>query len=198
VRLVKPPYCQKCGRPIREGGLCRVCRKYGRSYTKHRAVGIYDGVLAEAVKSLKYRSRMSISRRLGRMMSTIALADAEMREAELIVPVPLHRVRERERGFNQTLLLAREISKEMGVPVVERVLVRKRYTRQQTTLSRKERRPNVAGAFNVLDSGPIEDKRILLIDDVTTTGATLEECAALLNEAGALAVYCLSAAIALT
>ncbi len=175
-----------------------MCRKYGRQYAKHRSVGLYEGVLVEAVKSLKYRSRMSISRKLGRMMAAIALGDAEMREAELVLPVPLHRVRERERGFNQTLLLAKEISKETGIPVVDRILIRKRYTRQQTTLSRKRRRPNVAGAFSVVYPQQIEGKPILLVDDVTTTGATLEECAATLTDAGAAAVYCLTAAIALT
>lgn len=198
MRPIAAPYCQKCGRPIRDGSLCRVCRRYGRVYLKHRSVGIYDGVLAEAVKSLKYRGRLSIAQRLGRMMSSVALADPDMGEVDAIVPVPLHRVRYRERGFNQALLLSKEVAGELGFPVVAGSLIRTRYTTQQTRLSRKKRRGNVAGAFKVNNVESIKDKRILLVDDVTTTGATIEECARALLEGGASAVCCLTAAIALT
>jgi ComF family protein len=197
IKPVRPPYCQICGRPIREGGLCRICKKFGRAFAKNRSVGIYDGVLADAVKSLKYRSRMSVAKRLGRMMAAVALADPEMKDADVIVPVPMHRVRLRERGFNQALLLSLEIANEMDRAVLEGCLLRTRYTKQQARLARKRRRGNVTGAFKVLDANSIRGRRILLVDDVTTTGATLEECAACLREAGAAAVYCLTAAIAL-
>jgi predicted amidophosphoribosyltransferase len=100
--------------------------------------------------------------------------------------------------MNQSLLLAQELSKELQLPVMQKVLLRVRYTRQQTTLARKKRRGNVAGAFRVTDQETVKGKRILLVDDVTTTGATLEECAKTLTDSGALAVYCLTAAIALT
>ena len=178
--------------------MCRACERYGKIYVKRRAVGIYESVLAEAIKSLKYRSRLSIAGRLGKMMSRLALADPDMSSVDAIVPVPLHRVRQRERGYNQALLLSQEISREMNLPVLSRSLVRTRFTRQQTRLSRKKRRGNVAGAFKVLDPESVRDKQILLVDDVTTTGSTLEECARALLDAGAACVYCITAALALT
>ncbi|TET45553.1 ComF family protein [candidate division TA06 bacterium] len=198
IRPVDSPYCQVCGRPLRRAGLCRACERYGKAYVRRRAVGIYESVLAEAIKSLKYRSRLSIAKKLGKMMSRLALADSEMSRVDAIVPVPLHRVRQRERGYNQALLLSKEISREMNLPVVAKSLVRTKFTKQQTRLSRKKRRGNVAGAFKVLDRESVRDKQILLVDDVTTTGATLEECTKALLDAGACAVYCLTAANALT
>jgi len=198
MRFIAPPFCQVCGRPLKRAGLCRVCLKHRRPYEKHRAVGIYEGVLAHAVKSLKYRHRLSIAEKLGRMMATVAMADQDMGNAAAIVSVPMHRVRLRERGMNQSLLLAQELSNELQLPILSRVLVRTRYTRQQTTLARKKRRGNVSGAFKVVDADAVAGKRLLLVDDVTTTGATLEECAKTLTDSGAVAVYCLTAAIALT
>jgi ComF family protein len=183
---------------MRRPGLCRVCLKRRRAYEKHRTVGVYNGVLAEAIKSLKYRYRLSIAVKLGRMMATVAMADPDIGNAEAIIPVPMHRVRLRERGMNQSLLLAEELSSELELPVLSGALVRTRYTKQQTTLARKKRRDNVAGAFKVTDIAAIKGKRLLLVDDVTTTGATLEECAKTLTDSGALAVYCLTAAVALT
>ena len=198
IRSVGSPYCQVCGRPLRGAGLCRACEKHGKAYVRRRAVGVYESVLAEAIKSLKYRSRLSVARRLGKMMSRLALADPDLSSVDAIIPVPLHRVRQRERGYNQALLLSEEISREMNLPVLSRSLVRTRFTKPQARLSRKKRRGNVAGAFMVVDPESVRDKRILVVDDVTTTGATLEECASALLDAGAAGVYCLTAAIAPT
>lgn len=197
IRPVPSPYCQICGRPMRRAGLCRACEGQGKPYVRRRAVGIYESVLTEAIKALKYRGRLSVAMRLGKMMSRLALTDTDMSSVDVIVPVPLHRVRQRERGYNQALLLSEEISREMSLPVLAGSLVRTRFTKQQTRLARKERRRNVAGVFKVLDPDSVRDKQILLIDDVTTTGATLEECARALLDAGAAGVYCLTTAIAL-
>lgn len=132
------------------------------------------------------------------MMAAVAMADQDIARSDLIIPVPMHRVRLRERGLNQSLLLAHEVASEMQLPVLDKVLIRARFTKQQATLARKKRKKNVAGAFRVIDAEPLTGKRILLIDDVTTTGATLEECAQTLTDAGAMAVCCLTAAVALT
>jgi ComF family protein len=115
--------------------------------------------------------------------------DPEFRSMDLIVPVPLHRSRERERGYNQSALVARGLGQILGVPVSPRALRRNRGTRTQTELSAEERARNVEGAFEVRDPGKVAGLRVLLVDDVLTTGATLDAGAAALRKAGARQVY---------
>ncbi len=114
--------------------------------------------------------------------------------AELIVPVPLHPKRLRWRGFNQSLLLARQVSRAYGTPVDPFVVVRRRETPPQTQLTEEERRRNMRGAFAVNSGTPIKNKTILLVDDVYTSGATVNECSRVLRRAGAKAVYVLTLA----
>ena len=102
----------------------------------------------------------------------------------MILPVPLHKARQRERGFNQAWLLARHLSRWTQVPLMDRVLVRHRSTTAQAGLSRKQRRRNIQGAFRVADRAAIRGRAVLLVDDVFTTGATLNECARILRKQG--------------
>ena len=117
-----------------------------------------------------------------------------MEEIDIIIPVPLFGIRERERGFNQSLLIARGLFNSAGPSVESRWLIRKKSTRSQTEMGRDERKKNVHQAFEVQMPDKILGKRILLVDDVVTTGATLNECAAELKKAGAKAVYGLTMA----
>ena len=112
----------------------------------------------------------------------------------LTVPVPLHRRRLKERGFNQTLLLAKVLSSDLGTQLDYLSLIRKKYTRAQTGLKREERRKNVKDAFSVIYPEIIRDKKIILVDDVFTTGHTLNECARTLKKSGAIGVICLTLA----
>ena len=126
-------------------------------------------------------------------MATVVGSDQVLKEADIIIPVPLFWWKRMQRTYNQAVLLSRAISDECGIPQVE-ILQRIRYTRTQTRLDDAARRKNVAGAFSV-KKGAIQDKRILLIDDVMTTGATMNECARVLKAAGAREVYSCVAAI---
>ena len=157
------------------------------------AVGSYDGTLRDIIHALKYQARRSIAGRLAILMRM--RASHVLPDADCVVPVPLHWRRAYSRGFNQAL----EIGRELGPPVLD-ALVRIRSTAPQVELSAEERQTNVKGAFAVRRASPLraapplQGRRIVLIDDVATTGATLEACARVLKAAGAPVVWGLTAA----
>ena len=155
--------------------------------TVSRAIGAYDGTLGALIHALKYEGRRSLGRPLARLM---VQAGAELLEsADIATPVPLHRSRALERGFNQSEILARRL----GVPVLL-ALRRTRRTPSQTDLPAAKRHANVRGAFAMARGVTVDGKVVVLVDDVSTTGATLEACAAVLLEAGAREVRALTAA----
>ncbi len=148
----------------------------------------------EAIQRFKYNSETHLISSLGALLSSFAKEWVPNPNNFLTIPVPLHRRRLRERGFNQSLLLAKVLASYLGTQLDYLSLIRKRYTRAQTGLKREERRKNVKDAFSVLNSEIIEDKNIILVDDVFTTGHTLNECARTLKKSGAIAVICLTLA----
>jgi ComF family protein len=155
--------------------------------------------LQDVVHLLKYGHATSIGIRLGRDIGAVMMNGGTVPEPGILVPVPLHRVKERERGYNQSTYLSRGIAAICSLPVRENVLRRIRHTVSQTTLSRTERLANVGGAFAVPRScrESVAGMTVYLVDDVITTGATVRACAAALNDAGVRRVVAVSAAIAL-
>jgi len=145
------------------------------------------------VLALKYQGRISLAPFLAENMGTELLRRPEHLPADLIVPVPLHPVRLRERTFNQAELLARALSKKLAVPCESDLLIRCRSTRPQAELNRQERTRNVRGAFDLRGEARVKGLRILLVDDVFTTGSTAEACARLLKSAGARTVVVVTA-----
>jgi ComF family protein len=135
-----------------------------------------------------------LAKPLAHLLLSVYQSNPQELSADLIIPVPLHRSRERERGFNQAFELSRQFSRLTRIPLPTRLLVRTRPTKVQAGLSRRERRINLRGAFEVSRSRVLEDKTVLLIDDVFTTGATLNECAKILKENGALRINVLTLA----
>jgi ComF family protein len=148
----------------------------------------------EAIQRFKYNSQTQLASSLGSLLSSFAREWVPNPEDFLAVPVPLHERRLRERGFNQSLLLAKVLASELGAQLDYLSLVRKRYTRAQTGLRKEERRKNVKDAFSVIYPELINGKKLLLIDDVFTTGHTLNECAKTLKRSGATVVVCLTLA----
>ena len=197
IKRIRSPVCEKCGKPDCTA-LCRECRKTNRYYSSARAAGIYDGVLRECIHKFKYRKEQYLARTLAGLMVDSLEEFRELLECALIVPVPLHRVRERERGFNQAHLLAERIKDALnGLPKIDISsgnLRRVRGKTAQTDLSRSLRLSNVKGIFAVEDSSEFAGEEILLIDDVFTTGSTVNECSKVLIEAGAKKVHVLTAA----
>jgi ComF family protein len=148
------------------------------------ALGLFDDHYRAAIHAFKFHHRLDAGEFLGSRLAAMVAGDPRSRHIQIVVPVPLHPTRLRERGFNQSEMLARLVGAALNVPVEPRMLRRTRNTPTQTALDYESRRKNVAGAFRVGDA-PIDGQNVLLVDDVSTTGATISECADALHEAGA-------------
>jgi ComF family protein len=199
IAFIRAPLCDRLGIPLPyDTGVTTVSAAAlanPPAYDRARAAAHFDGVVRDLVHSLKYADRHDGRRLLGRWLST---AGAEfLPDADLIIPVPLHRWRLFTRRFNQAALLAQELSRLRGVPWDATALVRVKRTPQQVGLTRDQRQYNMAAAFKVPEAGRarIEDRKIVLVDDVITTGATANACARVLKAAGAARVDVLAVAI---
>ena len=193
VKRIQKPVCEKCGRPDCSY-LCAECRKREQYYTIARAAGVYDGVLRDCIHKFKYRGELYLAKTLTNFMVHALEEFPELTQCDLIVPVPLHRVRERERGFNQAYLLARGIRNVLKTHISSKNLRRLEQSSPQTDLPRSTRLTNVKGIFGVRDSSEFSGKELLLIDDVYTTGSTVNECSRTLIGVGAKKVSVLTAA----
>ncbi len=174
--------CRRCASPLRPGADCRVCRQLAPALRSVRAVCAYEGPARSAVHTLKFRSGRSLAPVLGDLMRRSL--DTRPLRADLVVPAPLSAARLRERGYNQAELLAIEVSSAIGGCLVPSLLARDDRPPQQR-LSGAERRKNLRGAVRCLDPSRAAGQRVLLVDDVMTTGATLGACAEALTAAGA-------------
>ena len=184
---IKPPICPRCGRPQSGGVLCTGCVSWQAEIDGIRSPFIFDGVIRKAIHELKYRNLRALAAPLAELLYNYLRTSPV--SGECLVPVPLHRKRLRERGYNQSVLLARELGKLIGLPVIADCLVRQRQAvPQASTGSVDERRSNVAGVFTCINSG-LRGGQVLLIDDVSTSGATLNACAGALKSAGADSVW---------
>jgi len=195
------PLMPSCGYPYGAGDvghLCGECLLNPPPFSRARALGKYEPPLLKLIVAFKYQGNRTLGQFLGQLMAEAVFPDVEMLNYDLVIPVPLHYRRLRERTFNQALILAREIAKRHTLPCLARVLVRHRYTQPQVTLAGKERAQNVSGAFSLRDPLVVKGKRILLVDDVFTTGHTLKECARVLRrgEAEEVAVLTLARVVA--
>jgi ComF family protein len=189
---VMPPLCPLCGRPQPSGILCPGCVGWQASIDGIRSPFRFEGTVRQAVYQLKYRNLRVLAGPLARLLYDYLSSNPL--PGEVLVPVPLHRKRLRERGYNQSGLLAHQLGKLTGLPVVDDCLVRERQASPQARSANvEERRDNVAGAFICRDDR-LTDRGVLLIDDVATSGATLDACAEALKEAGAAMVWGLALA----
>lgn len=197
--MIHGQICPICGAPFGSaetlshspGYVCGRCRQSPPDYDQSLSIGYFEGQLREAIHQFKYRPCRSLGRHLSEWMNGNLRFVADI---DLVVPVPLHRKRLRQRGFNQALMLAHGVSRARALPLSHDNLVRIRSTRPQVELSAEERVKNVAGAFALKRPQDVMRKRALLIDDVFTTGATMNECAAVLKKAGASGVIALTLA----
>ncbi|AGL03584.1 ComF family protein [Desulfoscipio gibsoniae] len=172
--------------------MCPACRAENRPFDLARAVAPYEGPVREAVQRLKYRGMKSLAVPLGELMANASLREGAFARTDALVPVPMHPGRERERGYNQSVLLARALGELLQVPVLERVLVKIRETPSQTSLSASQRRKNLQQAFVVAKPEPVKGKILTIIDDVFTTGSTVSIISHLLRQAGARSVLVLT------
>jgi len=195
---VERPFCTLCGDPV-DGRVeseytCSFCRRYRPRFDLARSALRYRGGVRNAVHALKYRHATYASRDLARWMAACCRVHYAGVRFDAVTSVPLHARRQRERTYNQADLLGRALAAELGLDFAARLLHRTRPTASQTELSSAERRKNVRKAFVADDGGWIDGRRILLVDDVMTTGATVAECSRVLKDAGAVTVHVVTAA----
>lgn len=184
---VMPPLCPRCGKPRPSGTLCSTCVSWQAEIDGIRSPFRFDGVMRQAIHQLKYRNLRALAEPLAKLLNDYLATNPI--PGEVLVPVPLHQKRLRERGYNQSSLLAKELGKLTNLPVVDDCLIRQRHAPPQArSATVKERRSNVAGAFVCRDHR-LQDKQVLLIDDVSTSGATLDAGAAALKATGATSVW---------
>lgn len=204
------PFCTVCGTVFESGygpsHVCGECEKRRPSYNKARACGIYEGPLLWAIRKLKYHAEVGLAVPLGKILQETWRRWWTQNAIDMIVPVPLHPRKMRQRGFNQSYLLVKDWGKwaaaakegqERSPSIDLKALSRARHTKPQATLRREDRKKNLVGAFTVADPGRVRQRNILLVDDVMTSGATVDICAKTLLEAGAERVDVLTLARAL-
>lgn len=180
--------CERCWMPVARATVCRHCYQRPPAFASIRAAFVMDGPARRLAHELKYEGLTSLAEPMAALIATCSNAT----EADIVVPVPLHRARERSRGYNQAAELAKHLSAALQLPYEARATRRTRDTAPLArTMHRDERRAIVAGAFGA-DRRRVEGRRVLLVDDVVTTGATLDACASALREAGASSVRCVT------
>lgn len=195
---ITSPLCTVCGIPFATpGGIdhpCGACLTTPPRYSAARAALCFDGPARGLIHRFKYDRKVHLAHPLTLLANEALSSFALSSGAELLFPVPLHRQRLRERGFNQAILLGRPLSKMWRIPLVVNNLRRTRRTEPQVTLSAAERQANVRGAFSLADPAAVRGKKVILLDDVYTTGSTVAECSRVLRKGGAEEVYIITVA----
>ena len=198
ARNVAADYCRRCGRSASPFAIvnnrCGACQDEEFAFDGTIRAGVYETSLRSLILAFKFHQRTEYAPRLSRMMKDALAVSGVARSIDCFVPVPLHWRRRLERGYNQALCLSRGVCTPPAS--VSTDLVRTRYTRRQWSLTETQRRTNVKNAFAVRRGHPFGGKTVCLVDDITTSGATLNECAKALKAAGAASVFALVAAVA--
>lgn len=192
------PLCSCCGKPFAtmEGAdhLCGGCLTDPPPFAAARAALVHSGTTRELIHRFKYSHKVMLRRPLGLMAGPLLDGFVSSFSADIVVPVPLHTKRLRQRGFNQAILLGEIFAQRWKLPLLRNNLRRIRWTEPQVNLTAAARAENVRGAFALADAAAVAGKRVLLIDDVYTTGSTVKECARTLDKGGAAAVAVLTVA----
>jgi competence protein ComFC len=194
--LIEPlrlPLCRVCG--AEDAAVeppCDDCPPRPIFFDAARATTEFHGVAKTVIERFKYSERMEYAPLMASRMASVFGREFPTLHVDIIVPVPLHAARQRERGYNQSWLLARALGEELAFEAEPNLLRRTRATPSQTRLNRRERASNMKDAFTVPGAGTVAGKTVLLVDDVYTTGSTLNECSRALSLDGAAAVYCIA------
>lgn len=192
LSFIKGKVCKKCGKPLEESlskEVCSDCKENPPGYEKGQAVFIYEGLVKDMIYRFKYGGHREYAKYLGKLMAIQIKEEGIRGDIDLIIPVPIHSGRKKKRGYNQCEELAKVISKELNIPMETSILIRAKETRPQSGLSTIQRKNNMKNAFKLNDNLDICHKNILLIDDIYTTGATINSCSKLLRKKKINKVY---------
>ncbi len=204
LTIIEDTVCNECLNKIKYAGTELIEQEFNRKFLSAGIIKAFfplyifekDLELQSIIHQLKYNGKITIGLFLGKTIAVHLGSIISTLQIDLVIPVPLHRLKKAERGFNQSEFIAKGLCKHAGLKYSSKILRRKRYTDSQTTMSRAEREENVSGAFSIKNKKAIMNKNIILIDDVITTGATISECGKVLIENGAANIYAFSVAVA--
>jgi ComF family protein len=189
IDWIEPPFCSVCGTPFLSKEVknhpCSNCLTRKKYFKMARSLGAYHGSLQEAIHQWKYQGKIALTSFFGKWMTERMSRYWDPDLFDLLIPVPLHPQRLRQRGFNQVLLLVKELNRRTGIPYGKSLLQKGRATIPQVNLTSAEREKEVRGSFRTTGKEKMKGKSILLVDDVYTTGATVNECSKVLLAAGA-------------
>jgi len=197
IPVITEPTCSLCGDLLPEKllNLCKHCQSTPPSMDRVIAATYYESVVRTAIHQFKFCQKTGLGKPLGQLILSRLPANLDISAYQAIISVPLHPQRQRQRGYNQSTILAKEISKTLQIPLIRRNLRRIRQTDEQALLTdRKSRHVNIKGAFRLVDPSSVAGKAVIVVDDVVTTGATVSECARILKRAGAQSVIVLTIA----
>lgn len=198
IELYTEGLCSVCGLfaegHVGHSFVCGMCKQAKPRFDCARAAGHFQGVLRELIHAFKYNNALWLKHDLVDLLQGCLAAQFKAEDVDVVVPVPLHPVRQRERTYNQSALLAEELAQRLDRRYDEKALVRSRITATQTKFDAAHRRTNILGAFAVARPEWVRQRCVLLVDDVMTTGATLNECARMLKKAGARVVWAVTVA----
>lgn len=193
IQFIEPPWCEICGTPNTKD-KCATCATNPPQFGKLRTVAYYEAALQLAIHLFKFEKRKILKKQLTQLITENLPHDCDVAAYDFILPIPIHKKRLRERGFNQATLLADRIANTIGVQVEKDALVRHRNTSPQSSLDREARQTNIVGAFELQKKEVVRNKRILVFDDVYTTGATVREAVKVLWNADPLEIDVLTLA----
>ena len=188
IEIITQPVCRRCGLPT-EDYTCLECKERDWFFAMARSAAAYDGALRDALHIFKYTPQPALADPLAQLMVRCLRDTRMMGRFDLVVPIPIHSSRMLERGFNQAEELARRFCGCINAPMNAKVLYKQKKTKHQANLPREQRLINLNGTFVVRNADTIKGKRILLVDDVMTTGSTLNEASRVLISAGAREVF---------
>ena len=194
--FIQEPLCKKCGKPIhsQEGEFCFDCQKRMVHYEQGRSLWLHKRPVSSSIYEFKYKNKRVYGEVYGRKMAEQFSDLIRMWEIDVLIPVPLHRKKQRKRGYNQAEIIARELGKRLEIPVDTSVIIRGRETTPQKELGQKNRRKNLKKAFR-LTGKRLRGKNILLIDDIYTTGSTIDAMSEVLTKTGCEKIYFLTISI---
>lgn len=195
VPRIRNPFCEKCGIPIKGGNICDKCRSHPPMYQMMRSWAVFDSPVQNALHTMKYRRNIGLGESIASQM--VEFFRALQWPVDVLVPVPLGKNRLKERGYNQVALVARPLAYEIGLEYNPQALWKARQTRSQVGLTISQRRENVQNAYQA-DAKVLKRKSVILMDDVATTGSTIQACTDALLSAGAREVYAITIARALS
>ncbi len=191
--FIRGKICLRCGQPLaNESNYCLNCKNHKSEFKASRSVFLYRGAIRRMIKNLKYDNMKYLAKTFGNFIASEVMNYSV--KFDVVIPVPLSERRKKIRGYNQAYLLCGALKDKLHLDVREEVLLKTKHTSSQAYLSVGERRKNLENSFKVSDKTLVKGKTILLVDDIYTTGSTLNECAKTLKKAGAKEVYCVTLA----